>query len=83
MKAEWVEVYSMFLRLEDFFKVIIYGSGSILSVADSVRSKQRGKLELFTSETTWNKITTDFSQDNEHCDLSRSLCRVVAHWITK
>lgn len=52
MKAEWVEVYSMFLRLEDFFKVIIYGSGSILSVADSVRSKQRGKLELFTSETT-------------------------------
>lgn len=36
-----------------------------------------------SSDATWINPTADFWQINEHSDLSGSLCRVVAQWITK
>lgn len=36
-----------------------------------------------SSDATWINPTADFWQRNEHSDLSGSLCRVVAQWITK
>lgn len=52
-------------------------------VTNSLMPELRGKPWTPHVWDAWIKITVDFWQESEHCDLSGSPCRVVAHWITK